>query len=350
MAATISPPKSAAAPNTTTDLRVDLTFGAHKFQQMPFMQAVQMVHDYVVTERSSWEKYVGLFNAKHWIVSSVSAAVGSAVPPTHAMWEKPLEDLVKAMTAYQSARTYQETRPAPPWYTQAEWEAYQKRTRLNTAKFMLQCAVSDYNKVHRAWHDYRKQLQLGAEVTCTMMEVAVIVLTTYATAGLGGAVAKGGGAVAKFAGKALVSGAGTLYSEGAKAVGLKVQGVEDINFAKLAEKTLLSMLASKFGDALSDKFLKMMTPKITGKEFLGIRLPNQYTSAQQALAGFLGKSVGKGLFTSAVNSVLKRLHADKRSLEKLKKPEVIFGEVIEEMLKNGLKEAFKAWLKKGGVG
>ncbi|HWB08244.1 MAG TPA: hypothetical protein VG826_03430 [Pirellulales bacterium] len=337
---------------TAVELRVNLKFGSHQFTQMPFMDAVQMIHNWVVIERSQCEQYLGLFNQQHWIVSGISSFVSGATPPTDEMWEKPLDDLIQAMQRYQEACSYEETRPAPGHYSQAQWEAYQKRSRLDTARFLLECSVSDFNKVHKAWYDYRSKMEQGAEAARWILEMQVLILTTAATAGAGGMVtgaARGG--LMKFGGKALVQGAGTLWSEGAKAVGLKLQKVEDINYLKLAEKVFLAMVGSKFGDALSKHFLSYVKPQLMLDSWTtGLYRVNWAGStAERALAEFLGKGAGKAIFTTAVSTVFGRLHAKKADLAKLKMEDV-FKEVLQEMVKNGAKEALKAFLKSGGIG
>jgi hypothetical protein len=343
---------------TAVELLVNLKFGSQQYTRMPFMQAVQMVHDWVVVERSHCEQFLGLLNEDQWIVSGVSSFLSGATPPTDEMWEKPLDTLIKAMQRYQEACDYEETRPAPGHYDQAQWEAYQKRTRMDTARFVLECAVSDFNKVHKAWYDYRSKMGQGAEAARWILEMQVLILTTAATAGAGGMVTGAArGAVMKFAGKALVQGAGTLLTEGGKEVGLKVQesktwreALGKIDYLKLGEKVLLSMVGSKFGDALANKFLSSIKPQLILDWDTGLYHVNWAGStAEQALAKFLAKGPGKAIFTTAVGTVFSQLHAKKVDWTKLKYEDV-FKEVLSQMMKNGAKDALQEFLKSGGVG
>jgi len=321
-------------------LKVNLKFGVQRFKRIPFSKAVDMIYNNVVIERKHFELHRRRMKEDHQIADAVSrflAKTANVKPPTYKMWEKPIVTLIKAMGKQSEAYTY---------------TGYERRRRLLTARYLLTFAVSDYNKVHKAWYRYRNQLEKGAEGSILMMEITIMLLSTAIGAGAAARIASSVPKIFAHTARARAivllkqagAGAGiSLGTQSAKAVGMKIQGVEDINYGKIILNTLTGFITGVAGGALAGRFLSMLTPRLTVNiSTSGSLQPLAYTPTQKVVADFLGNTIGSDILKSAINATERSFKGKKVTVDN------VLQNVIVEMSTRNAQEIFKQFLKATG--
>ena len=321
-------------------LKVDLKFGVQRFKRIPFSKAVDMIYNNVVIERKHFELYVRRMKEDHYFADAVSrllAKTANVKPPTYKMWEKPIGTLIKAMSKQSEAYTY---------------TGYERRRRLLTARYLLAFAVSDYNKVHKAWYEYRNQLEKGAKASILMMEITIILLSTAIGAGAAGRIASSVPKIFAHTTRAraivlvkqAAAGAGISFgTQSAKAIGMKLQGVEDINYGKIILNTLTGFITGVAGGALAGRFLSMLTPRLaTSLSSSSVLQPLAYTPTQKVVTNFLGNALGADILKSAINATERSFRGKKVTVD------AVLQNVIKEMSTRNAQEVFKHFLKATG--
>jgi len=305
------------------------------------LEAVDIIHDAVVIERMHCNRFLVRMRDEYLLTDAVSrllAKTGNVKPPTHKMWELPLATLMKAMRKVSEAYTY---------------TGYERKRRLVTARHRLLFAVSDFNKVHKAWYEYRNQLEIGAKAVILTMEITITLLSGALGAAASARIAASVPRIFAhtFRAKMLVltkqaaAKAGiSLGVQTAKAIGMKLQAVDDVNYGKIILNTLVSFSSDWVGGALSSTFLSMLTPKLAPSfsSSSGVLEPYKYTPTQELVADFLGDVLGKDILKSAAKAVENSIKGKKVTVDQ------ILDSVIQEMATRNLKDKFKEFLKKAG--
>jgi len=300
---------------------VSLRFG-HKTWFLKFEPAVDMIRNYIKAEHKACKYLVNKINKDFWITSYFSELFGTTKPPDDRDWIYPINLLRSARSMYHTGD-------------------------FSRAQRYLERARDQYDAVHKKWIEYRYGLEKGAERAITGMEITIVVVGAYATAGYGASLAARGATRVLLKGATMSAGL-SGYKTTAEQVGLVSYGVEKkLDVGKIVLDSVTAFLTSLIGGKLSDKFLGLMTPRVTEAMAYNNELFDAAAKAgairvgsnklpKELLADFLG-GFGTNALGEAVKTAATKAKGKNMTMEELMKL------VVVEFFKENWATAMKAY-------